>query len=1093
MSKQIIQQASDAQILAARPDFSSWVSANAGSGKTRVLTNRVSRLLLRGTDPGKILCLTFTTAAAAEMQNRLFEQLGQWAMLPDAKLQAALQELGEPIPDSAALSAARTLFARALETPGGLKIQTIHAFCESLLHRFPLEARISPDFEVIDDRKSTELRFDVLNDLAETRREIFDAMVAAQFKDPAEYIPDILKYQEQFEKDFDQTAMAGLLGAEPELSEQEILGRIMQGLSDLDLRALANAMAKTAKPDAKRISAEVRAAEALQDYENISVSAALLALEAAFLTAGKPRSTARFPVKAVKDAFPPAFDLVTLLIERVAIARESRLALATLSKSRVLHEFAQVFLHRYANHKAAIAGLEFEDLIRKTDTLLRNSEMAQWVLYRLDGGIDHILVDEAQDTSPMQWRIVSSLAEEIYASAEAGRPRTVFVVGDEKQSIFSFQGADPREFARMRTLFDQQLLSRGTKLAQGELLHSFRSAAPILQLVDTVFQGEAAEGLSESITHLTTDNTRPGRVEIWPFLEKPETPEAKKWFEPIDAPAPGDPQILLAKTIADRIAGLIASGQELPGKNRSIRAGDFLILVQSRSTLFHATIKALKSKQVPVAGSDRLKVAEELAVKDLMAVLQFASTPNDDLALACALRSPLCGFSEADLFALAHNRKATLWQAVGAHEMLGDILGRADFERPYELLERILIHHKGREKLLARLGPESEDGIDELLHQAQMFESKNNPSMTRFLEWISTDELEIKRRMDASVDQVRVMTVHGAKGLEAPIVILPQTVKKPNNSSAKVISMDDLAIIGLGKTNAPKVLEEAIDQQDRLQGQEKNRLLYVALTRAETWLMIAGAGDRKKADADWFGMVRDAAEALGATHDRAGRLVFENHWSAENLLPTHKKETAAILPEFLNKPAKLPVKPPKPRSPSNLGGAHSVSGTTEDENAILRGNQIHLLLEKLVKIAPEHRSQAAQTLLEGAALPGVVSEALSVLSAPGLAMIFAPKTLQEVAITADIPGIGPISGRIDALITGKEIIAVDFKSNAVIPQSAAETPEAFLRQMGAYHSALSQIWPGRPVKTAICWTNNASLMEIPENICVTALQRAAVS
>ncbi|MCF6304187.1 MAG: double-strand break repair helicase AddA [Rhodobacteraceae bacterium] len=1090
MSKQIIQQASAAQILAARPDFSSWVSANAGSGKTRVLTNRVSRLLLRGTDPGKILCLTFTTAAASEMQNRLFKQLGEWAMLPDEKLQTALQGLGEPIPDSNALSTARTLFARALETPGGLKIQTIHAFCESLLHRFPLEAQISPDFEIIDDRQTAELRVDVLNDLAESHPDIFDAMVAAQFKDPAEYLPEILKYQERFDRDFDQSKMAKLLETEPGLSEQEVLGRILQGLSDLDLQALANAMAKTVKPDAKRVSAELRASEALQNYKNAPVSAALDMLEAAFLTSGKPRSTTKFPVNAVKDAFPPAFDLVTLLIERVAIARESRLALQTLSKSRALHEFARVFLRHYTKRKAAIAGLEFEDLIRKSDALLRNSEMAQWVLYRLDGGIDHILVDEAQDTSPLQWRIVSSLAEEIYATANPDQPRTVFVVGDEKQSIFSFQGADPHEFARMRTLFGQQLRSRGADLAQGELLHSFRSAAPILQLVDTVFQGKAAEGLSNEITHLTTDKTRPGRVEIWPFIAKPDVPEPKKWFEPVDAPAPGDPQVLLAETIAERIAGLIASGHELPGQNRAIRAGDFLILVQSRTSLFHATIKALKSKQVPVAGSDRLKVAEELAVKDLMSVLQFASTPNDNLALACALRSPLCGVSEAELFALAHDRKGTLWQALGSHEMLGDILGRADFERPYELLERILIHHKGRQKLLARLGPESEDGIDELLHQAQVFESKNNPSLTRFLEWISTDVLEIKRRMDASADQVRVMTVHGAKGLEAPIVILPQTVKKPNDSSAKVLPVDDLAMIGLGKKNAPRIAKNANEMQDRLQQEEKNRLLYVALTRAETWLMIAGAGDPKKADADWFGMVRDAALTLGATPDSTGRLVFENHWSAEKLPATNSKTTAKPLPEFLNTQAKAPVKPPKPRSPSNLGGAHSVAGTIEDENAILRGNQIHLLLEKLVGVPPEHRENTAQSLLGNAALNGVIAQALNVLNTPELAKIFAPETLQEVAITADIPGIGPIFGRIDALITGTEIIAIDFKSNAIIPETPAEIPEAFLRQMGAYRVALSQIWPDRPLKTAICWTNNASLMEIPENICMAALQRA---
>ncbi|MBL4806720.1 MAG: UvrD-helicase domain-containing protein, partial [Rhodobacteraceae bacterium] len=609
MSDAIIQQASAAQNLAARPDMSSWVSANAGSGKTRVLTDRVSRLLLRGTDPQKILCLTFTTAAAAEMQNRLFKQLGEWAMMPDADLQAALEKLGEIAPTGDNLTAARTLFARALETPGGLKIQTIHAFCESLLHRFPLEAKISPDFQVIDDRQTTELRNEVLNSLAETHLDIFDRLVRVQSKDPLDLLPEILKHQERFQNPFSEPAMAAALGAEPGLTDDKILGRIMSGLSDAEIDALAQAMLDTANPNTKKPPHQVKVANNLRAAKLAAVHTALTLLEDAFLTSGKPRSTTSFPTKATKAAFPPAFDMVCTLIERVAIARESRLALATLQKSRALHDFAQVFLHEYTAQKANLGRLEFEDLIRKTDALLRDSEMAQWVLYRLDGGIDHILVDEAQDTSPLQWDIVAALAEEIYASGNDDRPRTVFVVGDEKQSIFSFQGADPREFARMRALFDEQLQARDTELAQGELLHSFRSAAPILQLVDEVFKGDAAQGLSSEIKHLAVDETLPGRIEIWPFMEKPEAPEQKKWFEPIDALPPGDPEIELANAVAARISWLIASGHKMPGQNRAVTAGDFLILVQSRSTIFHAVIKALKVREVPVAGADRLKVA----------------------------------------------------------------------------------------------------------------------------------------------------------------------------------------------------------------------------------------------------------------------------------------------------------------------------------------------------------------------------------------------------------------------------------------------------------------------------------------------------
>lgn len=643
----------------------------------------------------------------------------------------------------------------------------------------------------------------------------------------------------------------------------------------------------------------------------------------------------------------------------------------------------------------------------------------------------------------------------------------------------------------MRALFDQQLEARGEVLAQGELLHSFRSAAPILQLVDTVFQNEMAEGLNGTISHLATDNSRPGRVEIWPFLEAPEKPEQKKWFEPIDSLPPGDAKIQLAENVAERVAELINSGHELPGENRPVRARDFLILVQSRGTIFHGIIKALKSRSVPVAGADRLKVAEELAVKDLLACLQFAASPQDDLALACALRSPLCGVSEAELFKLSHGRKATLWPEIQNQKMLADILSRADFDRPYELLERILIKHSGREKLLARLGPEAMDGIDELLRLALDFENTANPSLTGFLEWISADDIEIKRRMDDATDQVRVMTVHGAKGLEAPIVILPQTVKRPNNTAPTVVPLGDIAAMSGVADSMPAVLTSLNDARKKLLNEEKNRLLYVALTRAKNWLMIAGVGDRKLAKNNWYDTVYSAAEKLGAEQDNTGRLVFQLHWSAKKSDAQLEATSPKALPKWLDQSVAAPQKPNRPRAPSGLGGAHTISGAADDPEALLRGTQIHLLLEKLAHTAPDMQFAQAKELLEDKALDGVISEAILVLNAPHLQQVFAPETLHEVAISADIPGLGPIYGRIDALIIGEEITAIDFKSNAKIPQNPSEIPESFLRQMGAYRAALIQIWPERRITTAICWTRNAELMEIPQNLVRAALQRIA--
>jgi len=1085
MSEARINEATKAQIAAALPKRSAWVSANAGSGKTRVLTNRVARLLLQGTAPGKILCLTFTKAAAAEMQIRLFKQLGQWAMMPDAALRDALAALGEVDLPDAQLMRARSLFARALETPGGLKIQTIHAFCESLLHRFPLEAQVSPDFELLDERQAAELRREVLDAMAGDAPDLFAEFIGLN-GDPAGYIADFQKFQQLFDAGFYPVEAAKVIEAEPGLSEEMLLARVMEGVSDSEIDALVAAMMRNDKGH------DPKAAKVLAEYKTAPVSAALDWLEAVFLTSGNRRKTTSFPNKKTKDAFAGAFDLVSMFIERIFASRQSRLALVAFEKARVLNTFAADFLGRYSAKKAAQSALEFEDLIRKADALLRQSDMAQWVLYRLDGGIDHILVDEAQDTSPLQWDIVKALAEEIYAAqSETDSPRTIFVVGDEKQSIFSFQGADPHEFARVKALLHTRLNAVESPMFEGGLQCSFRSAPPILALVDKIFEGDARGGIAGDISHTAVDDNAPGRVEIWPFYEKETTPEQLPWDAPVDTLPASDPVLQLARDVAARVAEIIASGQVLPGKSRPVQAGDFLILVQSRSTLFRALLKELKAKNVPVAGADRLKVVEELAVKDLLALLQFAANPGDDLSLACALRSPLCGRSEAGLFSLAHGRKGSLWQAVQPDDMLSDILANTDYERPFELLQRILIHHKGREKLLARLGPEAEEGVDELLRQALEYERSAAPSLTGFLDWISADALSVKRQFNKEDNLLRIMTVHGAKGLESPIVILPQTVKKHDAKGSAVLPLPEgLATSGNGISTLPEKLLAVHQQQIELQKEERMRLLYVAFTRAESWLIIAGSGARTKGADNWYDPAFDAALALGGETGPDGRMLLENNWelvtAASNVTVSSKIEP----PRWLAENAEKAIKPPRPRAPSALGGAHTILGATPDENALLRGEQIHTLLENLAKLASDAREKAANLLFD-APLQGVVEEALTTLSHPDLAAIFAPDTLFEVPISATLPGIGPIQGRIDALLVGEEILAVDFKSNPQVPESANETPEAFLRQMAAYGAALHEIWPEKTIKTAILWTATRQLMEIPSHLLDAALKRAA--
>jgi ATP-dependent helicase/nuclease subunit A len=1115
----------EAQIAAAAPDRSSWVAANAGSGKTRVLTNRVARLLLTGTDPQKILCLTYTKAAAAEMQTRLFQTLGTWSMQEDDDLRMALRDLGAGAAGHGTndLARARTLFARALETPGGLKIQTIHAFCEALLRRFPLEAGIAPQFSVLEDRQARALRADLLDRLAETQpHALADLADHLSGDDPDPFLCQIAQHRAAFASPFDPDRLALALGIDPDETLDAIAARAISPEDETLLAALPPLLAASSTNDQKAGQA-IAAALSRAPLERLE------ALECVLLTgekAGEPftAKTGKLPTRPVRQAHPELCARLDALMARIETARRQRLGRAAFERSAALNRFARVWLAALDARKAGPGLLDFDDMIERARALLSNPATAAWVLWRLDGGLDHVLVDEAQDTSPNQWQVVRAITDEFFAGLGArGIARTVFVVGDEKQSIYSFQGADPRAFGGMRGHFDAMLEPLGAPLQHCALIYSFRSAAPVLRLVDAVFQGPAAEAFEEPVEHAPFDPDRPGRVEVWPFLPKPDQAEEPPWHAPVDAVSPDDPVELLAARIARRIAGWLAEGPALPGPApRRIRAGDVMILVQRRNALFHAVIRALKRHDVPVAGADVLRIGAELAVKDLLACLRTAITPNDDLSLAAVLRSPLGRISEAELFALAHGRPSLLWRELRAAQapvyaqaraLISDLLDQADFLRPYELLQRILIRHDGRRKLVARLGPEAEDGIDALLDQALDYERSEPPTLTGFLAWIDRDELQIKRRSDESAGQVRVMTVHGAKGLESPIVILPDTVDRSEGRNAPDILMreDGLAFRRMKGTDAPGLLRD-LDRARRARAEAENmRLLYVALTRAERWLIVCGAGRDPKPDGrSWYALTRTAMERLGAAPEPFGddpdegeTLSLTHNWT-EARAPASAPEAAhPPLPHWCAHPAPEQAEAaPATLSPSQLGGAHALPALPDappEADPRARGDAIHLLLERLIEAPRETWNTLAGQILppelhDPAAL---IAEAAAILDAPDLAPLFGPESLAEVEVSAPL-GSGPsaprIQGRIDRLIVAPErITAVDFKSNALVPACPEQIPEGFLRQLGAYASALAAIWPDRPIATAILWTRTATLMEAPAPLTRAAFARACAA
>ena len=1128
----IRDDATEAQVRAAHPAKSTWLSANAGSGKTRVLTDRVARLLLNKVDPSHILCLTYTKAAASEMQNRLFKRLGEWAMLDDAALSNELDQLGvEATLGESYLQQARTLFARAIETPGGLRIQTIHSFCAALLRRFPLEAGISPQFKEMEGRAATLLQAEVVDELSVSHPEEVTA-VAWHFSSDDDLdglARNIVQHRTVLADPLTEAEIKSLYGLAPDVTRDSIARKVFLGGEAELLAELVPALKASSAMD-------IRASGPLGGIGQLDIDA-LPVLETVFLTGAKaaePFSAkiGSFPTKGLQKAIPHLMPRLEDLMRRVETARTERLGLLAAEKTSALHRFAVQFLPRYDAAKQRRGWLDFDDLIFKARALLNDPKVAAWVLYKLDGGIDHILVDEAQDTSPVQWQIIERLAQEFTAgeTARSDHVRTVFVVGDKKQSIYSFQGADPREFDRMRDEFATRLAASATPLQDLTLQFSFRSASPVLRLVDETFAGRDDAGFGSAETHRAFKEKMPGRVDLWPVVERNTEKDDTPWYDPLDRPGTRHHTVTLASRIADFIRDQLgkAIGSEVGRTGhyvpRQIHAGDFLILVQRRGPLFHEIIRACKAAGLPIAGADRLKVGAELAVRDLAAVLKVLATPEDSLSLAEALKSPLFGWSEQQVFDLAHRRDSPfLWTALRRRReefpdvwaVLNDLMGKTDFLRPYDLIERILTRHDGRRKLLSRLGEEAEDGINALLSQALGYEQSDIPSLTGFLEWMQTDDFEIKRQADSAGDRIRVMTVHGAKGLEAPIVILPDCAQRIERSTRGLMQCGDTVIWPSGATQSPPLQTEAQEAERAAQRNERDRLLYVAMTRAEQWLIVAAAGELGKDGEAWHDRVRAGMERVRAAEHGFD---FGEHGSGPGLRlqtgdwdspPQRQKArpvvTSPELPPFMRHPAPDAPALVETLKPSDLGGAKAMPGDAglDEDTAKAMGTALHLLLEHLPPVAPDLRAARADLLLTrmGGDLPvtardQLVEQALHVLETPELGHFFAAGSLAEVPVSASLTELGGrrIHGIIDRLIvTPTKVTAVDFKSNRTVPDSPALCPDGLLRQMGAYAAALAQIYPDREIETGILWTQTARYMPLPNDMVSMALRMTATS
>jgi len=1117
------------QQRAADPNASVWVAASAGAGKTKVLVDRVLRLMLSGTRPERILCLTFTRAAAAEMANRVNAVLGGWAAGDDPALARAVADLTGAEPDDEILTIARRLFADVLDAPGGMRIMTIHAFCESLLGRFPLEAGVAPHFQVMDERTAAETMHAARDDLLERAQRGGDPILADALATVTGWAgeDEFVTLMALIARD--RGRLATLLSGDSAQLRERVMRRLGvvpgetveavvatacdEASFDAEgLRAAAGALARGSDTDQKRgasiagwLADPGKRASSFDDYA------------ALFLTReNQPRKT--LMTKPVAEEFPGALEIMAREAARLIDVTARRKALAVAHASGALLALAGGLLETYEAHKTAHALLDYDDLILKGRALVEAEGGASWALYKLDGGLDHILIDEAQDTNPDQWAVVRAIAEEFFAGAGAGeRPRTVFAVGDAKQSIFSFQRAAPEEFRRMSAYFAERVAQSGGAWESVGLDVSFRSAEPVLAAVDAVFAREDAhDGLDEeTITHTAHRAGQAGQVEVWPPVLPDDRDDIDPWAPP-SVQMEGDPPAhRLARVIAARIKNWIADGERLESRDRAVRAGDIMVLVRRRTALVDELVSALKNLDVPVAGVDRMVLGDQLAIMDLVALGQFLLLPEDDLTLACVLKGPLIGLDEEALFDLAYGRAEdrSLWRELrhraprddryaDAVELLSALMARADYVPPYEFYADILGPRRGREHIVARLGMEANDPLDEFLALALSFERTHPSSLQGFLQWFVEGRSEIKRDLEhAARDEVRVMTVHGAKGLQAPVVILADTMQTPRRGETRLLwSEDEGGPDPLALWTPRRAVEEPVsaalrEAAERENDREYRRLLYVAMTRAEDRLYVCGYGTRNKTPEDcWYNLVVRGLSGIAeeVTFDLAAPgiagwsgagLRMENAQRSEpdnaRVEAARATEAPPPLPSWARAPAPAEPEPPRPLTPSRpADDAPPVDPPHGDrEAAIRRGNLVHRLLQALPEIEPAGRRAAARRFLErpvhelvSTQRDEIINEALAVLESPEFAPLFGPESRAEVPIVGEVGGM-VISGRIDRLaVTGESVLIVDFKANRTPPAEDGELPVAYVRQLAAYRAVLRRIYPKFTIRCALLWS-----------------------
>lgn len=1104
-----ISLASAQQLSASTPDNSVWVEASAGTGKTKVLSDRVLRLLLNGVNPTRILCLTYTKAAASEMSNRIINRLSQWATVDDTQLKNQLSGLLNLSFDNHDMVKfklqARRLFASLLDTPGGIKIQTIHSFCQEILKRFPLEAKVSPYFTVMDDRETTDIleqiKLDILRNAS--TKEVVDALAYLTSACSEQSFPKILSsitsncslLKNYFAAFPDFSSLKNHLSSSLDLKESETETTVKQDFWDkLPIDALKIIIAALNSGTSNTAANAQKMAEAIEKHDFEAYVSCLMTKEKTIKK--------NFLVKDSLSAFPQSEHLYFVEFERLQACLQKLCDVNLRDSTLAVLALAHEILNRYQEYKNLRAKMDYNDLIVKTKDLLNSPQVADWVLYKLDGGIDHILIDEAQDTSPEQWSIIQSLSREFFSgNGSKSQKPTVFVVGDRKQSIYSFQGADVKTFEKIHQWFAD--VASDFKTVNMEV--SFRSTAAILDMVNTVFSSSVAScGVvlpDQNIHHTPSRIGEAGKVELWELTYPLSNNNSNDiWLPPVERFTSPSASSLLAQKIAEMIKQKVSSCQT-KSDGYPLKYGDFLILVQRRNSFVEEMVRACKNIDVPIAGVDKIVLSQQIVVDDLLSAAKFALLPSDDLNLACLLKSPFFNFTDDDLLDLCYERQEqTVWHRLQnmnkySHtlKVLQQLIEIGKSVRPFEFFNYILNVLQGRRKLISRLSCECEDAIDEFINLCLSFEQSHVATLQSFVEWMLHGDVEVKRSLEQTENNaVRLMTVHGSKGLQAPIVILPDTVrfKTVKQEAGWLYDKKDL-FYPLNKNyyNQKCSLLQQKDQQAAIE--EYNRLLYVALTRAGEQLYICGYNNKNSpSENSWYEICKQSLSKLTSA-DKNHNFIYD----IKSEIPITKKTspsdyvTKNNIPDWLFSPVPKEQPLAKPLTPSHqnddVSCALSPLKEISDSRLYARGTIIHKLLQFLPSQQPDQQENLARNFLQNQApcfpeteKEKIISEVISLIHHPDFAPLFGKNSLAEVSLMGQVDD-HIISGQIDRLIILKDkVMIIDYKTNRPAARTISDIPLSYRKQMYAYKELMARIYPDKKIEAYILWTNTAHIMKI---------------